>query len=51
MEPILDWEQRYKNATTAWERDHLNPGFNEWRPQFSQSRQRESLRNGARVGT
>ena len=37
MEPILDWEQRYKNATTAWERDHLNPGFNEWRPQFSQS--------------
>jgi len=35
MEPVIDWEQRYRNATTAWERDHLNPAFNEWRTQFS----------------
>lgn len=31
MEPVLDWESRYREATTPWERDHLNPAFNEWR--------------------
>ena len=34
MEPIIDWEARYKEKTTAWERDHLNPAFNEWRARF-----------------
>lgn len=37
MEPIIDWEARYQAATTAWEREHINPGFNEWRELFSQS--------------
>ncbi len=35
VEPIIDWEARYKDRTTAWERDHLNPAFNEWRSHFS----------------
>jgi len=34
MEPIIDWESRYQAATTAWEREHLNPAFNEWRAYF-----------------
>jgi len=35
MEPVIDWEQRYRNAATAWERDQLNPAFIQWRAQFS----------------
>jgi len=34
VEPIIDWEARYKEKTTAWERDHLNPAFNGWRARF-----------------
>jgi len=31
MEPVLDWEQRYQDAATAWERGTLNPAFDVWR--------------------
>ncbi len=31
VDPVIDWEARYKDSTTGWERDHLNPAFNEWR--------------------
>ena len=37
MEPVLDWEQRYLESATAWERDHLNPAFNEWRTYFEKA--------------
>ena len=37
MEPVIDWEQRYQESTTGWERDHINPGFNEWRARFAAS--------------
>ena len=34
MEPVLDWEQRYQDAATAWERGALNPAFEVWRDQL-----------------
>jgi len=34
MEPVLDWEQRYQEAATAWERGALNPAFEVWRDQL-----------------
>lgn len=34
MEPVIDWEAKYRDAATPWERDHLNPAFNEWRARF-----------------
>ena len=37
MEPVLDWEQRYRDATTAWERGELNPAFQALRPTFSEN--------------
>ncbi len=37
MEPVLDWEQRYLESATGWERDHLNPAFNEWRAHFEEA--------------
>lgn len=37
IEPILDWEQRYRDATTAWERGELNPAFQALRPTFSEN--------------
>ena len=37
MEPVLDWEQRYRDATTAWERGELNPAFQALRSTFSEN--------------
>ena len=37
MEPLLDWEQRYRDATTAWERGELNPAFQALRTTFSEN--------------
>ena len=37
MEPVLDWEQRYRESTTAWERDKLNPAFEQWQADFSEA--------------
>jgi len=30
MEPILDWEARYHEASVPWEREGLNPAFQRW---------------------
>lgn len=40
MKSVLDWEQRYRDSATAWERDHLNPAFNHWRPRFDAANRR-----------
>lgn len=36
MEPILDWQAKYQASATPWEREHLNPAFNQWRAHFEQ---------------
>ncbi|MEE4277402.1 MAG: methyltransferase domain-containing protein [Halieaceae bacterium] len=37
MKPEVDWESRFRAEATGWERDHLNPAFNEWRARFEAS--------------